>query len=40
LEGAQATLTHPESISTGSKPIFLAPEEETLAFEMAGQEAA
>ena len=38
--GPQATLTHPESISTGSKPIFLVPEEETLAFEMAGQEAA
>ena len=39
-EGAQATLAHAESISTGGRPIFLVAEEETLAFEKAGQEAA
>ena len=39
-EGAQATLAHAESLSTGGKPIFLVAEEEILAFEKAGQEAA
>jgi len=39
-EGAQATLAHAESICAGGKPIFLVAEEETLAFEKAGQEAA
>jgi uncharacterized protein (TIGR02118 family) len=39
-EGAQATLTHAESISTGGRPIFLVAEEETLTFEEAGRAAA
>jgi len=30
-EGAQATIAHAESISTGGKPIFLIAEEETIA---------
>jgi uncharacterized protein (TIGR02118 family) len=39
-EGAQATLAHAESISTGGRPIFLVAEEETFAFEKSAQEAA
>jgi uncharacterized protein (TIGR02118 family) len=39
-EGAQATLAHAESISTGGRPIFLVAEEETLTFEETGRAAA
>jgi uncharacterized protein (TIGR02118 family) len=39
-EGAQATIAHAESISTGGKPIFLVAEEETIAFGEATQAAA
>ena len=39
-EGAQATLAHAESISTGGRPIFLVAEEETFAFEKSAQEVA
>jgi uncharacterized protein (TIGR02118 family) len=31
-QGAQETIAHAESISTGGKPIFLVAEEETLDF--------
>jgi len=39
-EGAQATIAHAESISTGGKPIFLVAEKETIAFGEATQAAA
>jgi uncharacterized protein (TIGR02118 family) len=39
-EGAQATLAHAESISTGGRPMFLVAEEETFAFEKSVEEAA
>jgi uncharacterized protein (TIGR02118 family) len=39
-QGAQATIAHAESISTGGKPIFLVAEEEILTFGEATEAAA